>query len=148
MFTLSKSFYLNPGIQENVLLISRNHQKYFYQYTVATLPAKNWLWWPCSLMHARHKSGTLSHPSLSLDWLCSIIYQRLFYEMRWEISNRVSQTYQVDFILLLVSKASVSRCLGQQSCHRHGPKTVPAQTAEITKCHSHCFLQISNKKCW
>ena len=22
-----------------------------------------------------------------------------------------------------------------QSCHRRGPKTVPAQTAEITKCH-------------
>ena len=33
------------------------------------------------------------------------------------------------------SEASVSSCLGQQSCHRREPKTVPAQTAEITKCH-------------
>ena len=34
-----------------------------------------------------------------------------------------------------VSEASVSICLGRQSCHRRGPKTVLAQTAEITKCH-------------
>ena len=26
-------------------------------------------------------------------------------------------------------------CQQLQSCHRRGPKTVPAQTAEITKCH-------------
>ena len=45
---------------------------------VATFSAKNRLWGPCSLMHARHKSSTLSHPSLSLNWLCSIIYRRLF----------------------------------------------------------------------
>ena len=29
------------------------------------------------------------------------------------------------------SKASVRICLGRQSCHRHGPKTVPAQTTVI-----------------
>ena len=30
---------------------------------------------------------------------------------------------------------SVSSCLGRQSCHRHGPKTLLAQTVEITKYH-------------
>ena len=34
----------------------------------------------------------------------------------------------------LASVGSVSSCLGPQSCHRHGSKIVPAQTAEITKC--------------
>ena len=37
--------------------------------------------------------------------------------------------------LFMTSKASISSCLGQQSCHRHGSKTALAQRAEITKCH-------------
>ena len=32
-------------------------------------------------------------------------------------------------------EVSVSSCLVHQSCHRFGPKIVPAQIAEITKCH-------------
>ena len=41
--------------------------------TVANLPVKKWLWRPCSLMHARHKSGTLSHPSLSQSYISQVL---------------------------------------------------------------------------
>ena len=48
------------------------------------------------------------------------------------------------------SEVSISSCLGRQSCHRHGPKTVQAQTAETTKFHV-IFIVFFNswiKKCW
>ena len=35
-----------------------------------------------------------------------------------------------------------------QSCHRRGPKTVPAQTAEITKCHVIFIIFFLNKYWW
>ena len=43
---------------------------------------------------------------------------------------------KVEFIFIF-SKASVS------SCHRCEPKTVPAQTAEITKCHLIVLFSLS-----